>query len=356
MNPVLHQSFLTMLDYTPEQFAYYLDLAAQLKKDKKEGKEAQTLKGKNFALIFEKDSTRTRCAFEVAARDQGAYTTYLGPTGSQIGKKESIADTARVLGSMFDAIEFRGFAQSAVEELSEKAGVPVWNGLTDYDHPTQTLANFLTLKEHFKKPLNQISYAYVGHGQSNMAHALMAGAALAGMDFRIIGPAQFFPEDDFTAKCKEIAKKTGATFTFTDDPVEGVKGLDVIYTGVWVTMGDPYELWGERIKLFMPYRITMDMIKNTGNPDTVFCHCRLLSTIQRPKSEKTSTSVSAWTASKSPTTFSKPHSRSPLRKQRTACPPSKPSWSLPLLTIPSKSKRGGNHYDYAKTAKSIHCW
>ena len=224
MNPVLHQSFLTMLDYTPEQFAYYLDLAAQLKKDKKKGKEAQTLKGKNFALIFEKDSTRTRCAFEVAAHDQGAYTTYLGPTGSQIGK------------------------------LSEKAGVPVWNGLTDYDHPTQTLANFLTLKEHFKKPLNQISYAYVGHGQSNMAHALMAGAALAGMDFRIIGPAQFFPEDDFTAKCKEIAKKTGAT-------------------GVWVTMGDPYELWGERIKLFMPYRITMDMIKNTGNPDTVFCHC-----------------------------------------------------------------------------------
>lgn len=273
MNPVLHQSFLTMLDYTPEQFAYYLDLAAQLKKDKKEGKEAQTLKGKNFALIFEKDSTRTRCAFEVAARDLGAYTTYLGPTGSQIGKKESIADTARVLGSMFDAIEFRGFAQSAACELSEKAGVPVWNGLTDYDHPTQTLANFLTLKEHFKKPLNQISYAYVGHGQSNMAHALMAGAALAGMDFRIIGPAQFFPEDDFTAKCKEIAKKTGATFTFTDDPVEGVKGLDVIYTGVWVTMGDPYELWGERIKLFMPYRITMDMIKNTGNPDTVFCHC-----------------------------------------------------------------------------------
>ena len=150
MNPVLHQSFLTMLDYTPEQFAYYLNLAAQLKKDKKEGKEAQTLKGKNFALIFEKDSTRTRCAFEVAARDQGAYTTYLGPTGSQIGKKESIADTARVLGSMFDAIEFRGFDQSAVEELSEKAGVPVWNGLTDYDHPTQTLANFLTLKEHFK--------------------------------------------------------------------------------------------------------------------------------------------------------------------------------------------------------------
>ena len=232
MKSLLNKPFLSMTDYTPEEFAYYLDLAAALKKDKKEGKEIQTLKGKNFALIFEKDSTRTRCAFE-----------------------------------------YRGFKQSAVEELAAKAGVPVWNGLTDYDHPTQTLANFLTLKEHFNKPLNELSFAYVGHGQSNMAHALMAGAALAGMDFRIIGPAQFFPEDDFLAKCQKIAEKTGATFTFTDDPVEGVKGLDVIYTGVWVTMGDPYELWGERIKLFMPYRITMDMIKNTGNPDTVFCHC-----------------------------------------------------------------------------------
>ena len=273
MNPLQKKSFLTMTDYTPEEFAYFLKLAAKLKKDKKEGKEIKTLSGKNFALIFEKDSTRTRCAFEVAAREQGAATTYLGPTGSQIGKKESIADTARVLGSMFDAIEFRGFAQSAVEELAEKAGVPVWNGLTDYDHPTQTLANFLTLTEHFEKPLSELSFAYVGHGQSNMAHALMAGAALSGMDFRIIGPAEYFPEDDFTAKCKEIAKVTGATFTFTDDPVAGVKGLDVIYTGVWVTMGDLYELWGERIQKFMPYRVTMDMIKNTGNPDTVFCHC-----------------------------------------------------------------------------------
>ena len=273
MNPLQKKSFLTMTDYTPEEFAYFLKLAAKLKKDKKEGKEIKTLSGKNFALIFEKDSTRTRCAFEVAAREQGAATTYLGPTGSQIGKKESIADTARVLGSMFDAIEFRGFAQSAVEELAEKAGVPVWNGLTDYDHPTQTLANFLTLTEHFEKPLSELSFAYVGHGQSNMAHALMAGAALSGMDFRIIGPAEYFPEDDFTAKCKEIAKVTGATFTFTDDPVAGVKGLDVIYTGVWVTMGDPYELWGERIQKFMPYRVTMEMIKNTGNPDTVFCHC-----------------------------------------------------------------------------------
>lgn len=273
MNDLINKSFVTMLDYTPKQFAYYLDLAAKLKKDKKEGKEIQTLKGKNFCLIFEKDSTRTRCAFEVAARDQGAFTTYLGPAGSQIGHKESIADTARVLGSMFDAIEFRGFKQSHVMELAQKAGVPVWNGLTDYDHPTQTLANFLTLKEHFKKPLNQLKYAYVGHGQSNMAHALMAGAALAGMDFRIIGPKQFFPEPEFTAKCEAIAKETGATFTFTENVQEGVKDLDVIYTGVWVTMGDPYDLWADRIKLFLPYRITMDMIKATGNPDTVFCHC-----------------------------------------------------------------------------------
>ena len=267
------RSFLKLLDLTTEEIEYLLKLSKNFKDLKRTGTPHRYLEGKNIVLLFQKTSTRTRCAFEVGAMDLGMGVTYLDPGSSQMGKKESIEDTARVLGSMFDAIEFRGFAQSAVEELSEKAGVPVWNGLTDYDHPTQTLANFLTLKEHFKKPLNQISYAYVGHGQSNMAHALMAGAALAGMDFRIIGPAQFFPEDDFTAKCKEIAKKTGATFTFTDDPVEGVKGLDVIYTGVWVTMGDPYELWGERIKLFMPYRITMDMIKNTGNPDTVFCHC-----------------------------------------------------------------------------------
>ena len=269
-----NRSFLKLLDYTPAEMEELLDLAADLKAKKKAGiRHNDQLAGKNIALIFEKTSTRTRCSFEVAAHDLGMEVTYLDPSGSQIGKKESIADTARVLGRMFDGIEYRGYGQEIVEDLAKYAGVPVWNGLTDYDHPTQTLANFLTLKEHFKKPLNQISYAYVGHGQSNMAHALMAGAALAGMDFRIIGPAQFFPEDDFTAKCKEIAKKTGATFTFTDDPVEGVKGLDVIYTGVWVTMGDPYELWGDRIKLFMPYRITMDMIKNTGNPDTVFCHC-----------------------------------------------------------------------------------
>ncbi len=313
-----------MTDYTPEEFAYYLDLAAALKKDKKEGKEIQTLKGKNFALIFEKDSTRTRCAFEVAARDQRAFTTYLGPTGSQIGKKESIADTARVLASMFDGIEYRGFKQSAVEELAAKAGVPVWNGLTDYDHPTQTLANFLTLKEHFNKPLNELSFAYVGHGQSNMAHALMAGAALAGMDFRIIGPAQFFPEDDFLAKCQKIAEKTGATFTFTDDPVEGVKGLDVIYTGVWVTMGDPYELWGERIKLFMPYRITMDMIRTPEIRTPSSATASRPSTIPRQKSARTSTKDSASTASKSQTTSSKRRSLWPSRKPPTDSRPSKP--------------------------------
>ena len=268
-----NRNFLKLLDYTPAEIEALLDLAADLKAKKKAGIRHDALRGKNIALIFEKTSTRTRCSFEVAAHDLGMEVTYLDPSGSQIGKKESIADTARVLGRMFDGIEYRGYGQQIVEDLAHYAGVPVWNGLTDYDHPTQTLANFLTLKEHFNKPLNELSFAYVGHGQSNMAHALMAGAALAGMDFRIIGPAQFFPEDDFLAKCQKIAEKTGATFTFTDDPVEGVKGLDVIYTGVWVTMGDPYELWGERIKLFMPYRITMDMIKNTGNPDTVFCHC-----------------------------------------------------------------------------------
>ncbi len=273
MHSLLHRSFLTMLDYTPEEIDYYLELAAKLKADKKANKEIQTLKGKNFALVFEKDSTRTRCAFEIGAHDQGAFTTYLGPSGTQIGKKESIPDTARVLGSMFDAIEYRGFAQSAVETLSEKSGVPVWNGLTDYDHPTQTLANFLTLQEHFGKPLNRLSYAYVGHGQSNMAHALMAGAVKMGMDFRIIGPNQYFPEEAFYKKCAAIAKETGAKITCTDQVAEGVKGLDVIYTGVWVTMGDPYDLWGERISLFRPYRITKEMMQATGNPETVFCHC-----------------------------------------------------------------------------------
>ena len=264
---------LTWNDYTKEEIEYLLALSAKLKADKKAGTEKQVLKGKNLALIFEKDSTRTRCAFEVGAADQGAHTVYIGPSGSQMNKKESMKDTARVLGSMFDAIEFRGFAQTAIEELAAYAGVPVWNGLTDADHPTQTLANFLTLQEHIAKPLSDISFAYVGHGQSNMCNALMSGAAKLGMDFRLLGPKKYFPTGAFYETCKAEAAKSGATITCTDDVAEGVEGLDVIYTGVWVTMGDPYELWGARIDEFLPYRITKDMLAMTGNPSIKFCHC-----------------------------------------------------------------------------------
>lgn len=267
------KSFLTLLDYTPEEIYYLLELAAILKQDKKAGHEKKLLEGKNFALIFEKDSTRTRCAFEVGAADQGAHTTYLGPSGTQMNKKETLKDTARVLGAMYDAIEFRGFAQEDVETLSEYAGVPVWNGLTDADHPTQTLANFLTLMEHVEKPLKDISFAYVGHGQSNMCHALMIGAVKLGMDFRVIGPKKYAPKGAIYEACLAIANTTGATITFTDTVEEGVKGLDVIYTGVWVTMGDTYDMWEERIKEFLPYRITQDMLVLSGNPSIKFCHC-----------------------------------------------------------------------------------
>jgi len=273
MKSLHNKHFLTLLDYTPEEINYLIDLAATLKADKKAGSEKKTLVGKNICLVFEKDSTRTRCAFEVGAADQGAHTTYLGPSGSQMNKKESIKDTARVLGSMYDAIEFRGFAQQSVEELAAYSGVPVWNGLTDMDHPTQTLANFLTLKENIDKPLKDIKFAYVGHGQSNMCNALMSGAVKLGMDFRLIGPKEFFPTGDFYEKCKEVAAETGATITCTDNVEQGVKGLDVIYTGVWVTMGDPYELWAERINTFKAYQITPAMMAATGNPDVKFCHC-----------------------------------------------------------------------------------
>ncbi len=273
MKGIQNRSFLTLLDYSKEEIEYFLSLAATLKAHKKAGIEKKTLAGKNFALVFEKDSTRTRCAFEVGAADQGAHTTYLGPSGSQMNKKESLKDTARVLGSMFDAIEFRGYAQEDAELLAKWSGVPVWNGLTDADHPTQTLANFLTLQEQVKKPLSDLSYAYVGHGQSNMCQALMSGAVKMGMDFRLIGPKEYWPAGPFYEACKEEAKKSGASITVTDDAESGVKGLDVIYTGVWVTMGDPYELWAERIRQFKPYQITKEMLAMTGNPDTVFCHC-----------------------------------------------------------------------------------
>jgi len=268
-----NRNFLTLMDFTPKEINYFLDLARDLKRAKYTGTERQTLKGKNIALIFEKSSTRTRCAFEVGALDQGAHVTYLGPTGTQIGKKESVADTARVLGRMYDGIEYRGYGQEVVEELAKYAGVPVWNGLTTEDHPTQILADFLTIKEHFDKPLSSIVFVYAGDGRNNMANALMIGAAKMGMDFRIVSPKSLFPETALVQKCNEIAKETGAKITITDNVATGVENADVLYTDVWVSMGEADEVWAERIKILRPYQINMEMIKLTGNKNVKFMHC-----------------------------------------------------------------------------------
>ncbi len=268
-----NKHFLTLMDFTPKEIKYFLDLSRDLKRAKYAGTEEQKLKGKNIVLLFEKDSTRTRCAFEVAAYDQGAHVTYLGPTGSQMGKKESIADTARVLGRMYDGIEYRGFGQEIVEELAKYSGVPVWNGLTNEDHPTQILADFLTITEHFDKPLNKVIFVYSGDGRNNMANALMIGAAKMGMDFRIISPKSLFPEEHLVSKCKEIAKETNAKITITDNIDEGVKDADVIYTDVWVSMGEAPEVWEERIKLLQPYQVSMEMLNKTGNENVKFMHC-----------------------------------------------------------------------------------
>ncbi|WP_246578179.1 ornithine carbamoyltransferase [Clostridium frigoris] len=268
-----NRNFLTLMDFTPKEINYFLDLARDLKKAKYAGTEQQNLKGKNIALIFEKSSTRTRCAFEVGALDQGAHVTYLGPTGTQIGKKESVADTARVLGRMYDGIEYRGYGQEVVEDLAKYAGVPVWNGLTTEDHPTQILADFLTIREHFDKPLSYISFVYAGDGRNNMANALMIGAAKMGMDFRIVSPKSLFPETVLVQKCNEIAKVTGAKITITDNVDAGVKNADVIYTDVWVSMGEADEVWASRIKLLKPYQVNMEMLNKTGNKDVKFMHC-----------------------------------------------------------------------------------
>ena len=232
-----------------------------------------TVKGKNIALIFEKTSTRTRCAFEVAAYDQGAHVTYLGPSGSQIGVKESMADTARVLGRMFDGIEYRGFAQDIVEELARYAGVPVWNGLTNEFHPTQILADFLTMMEHTDKPLNKVTFAYLGDARFNMGNSLMVGGAKMGMDVRIVAPKELQPDAELVATCKAIAEETGATVTITDNVEEGVKGCDFLYTDVWVSMGEPAEVCAERIKLLTPYQINAKVMELTGNKNCKFMHC-----------------------------------------------------------------------------------
>ena len=268
-----NRSFLKLLDFTPKEIQHFLDLAAELKRAKYAGTEQPRLKGKNIALIFEKTSTRTRCAFETAAYDQGAHVTYLGPTGSQIGVKESMKDTARVLGRMYDGIEYRGFAQKTVEELAAYAGVPVWNGLTNEFHPTQILADFLTMSEHVDKPLNQVSYAYLGDARFNMGNSLLVGGAKMGMDVRIVAPKALQPAKELVDQCMEIARETGARITITDDPQAGVKGCDFLYTDVWVSMGEPAEVWAERIGMLKPYQVNAALMAATGNPKCKFMHC-----------------------------------------------------------------------------------
>ena len=268
-----NRSFLKLLDFTPKEIQYLLDLARDLKRAKYTGTEQPRLKGKNIALIFEKTSTRTRCSFEVAAYDQGAHVTYLGPSGSQIGIKESMKDTARVLGRMFDGIEYRGFAQTTVEQLAEYSGVPVWNGLTNEFHPTQILADFLTMSEHVDKPLNKVSYAYLGDARFNMGNSLMVGGCKMGMDVRIVAPKSLWPAPELVETCRKIAAETGATLTLTDDVDIGVKGCDFLYTDIWVSMGEPDEVWKERIKLLMPYQVNAKMMERTGNPKCKFMHC-----------------------------------------------------------------------------------
>ena len=268
-----NRNFLKLLDFTPAEIRFLLTLAADLKKAKYTGTEQPTLKGKNIVLLFEKDSTRTRCSFEVAALDQGAHVTYLGPSGSQMGKKESMKDTARVLGRIYDGIEYRGYSQEIVEALGKYAGVPVWNGLTTEFHPTQILADFLTMMEHSDKPLHQISFCYLGDARNNMGNSLMVGAAKMGMDFRAAAPKACQPDENLVAQCREIAKETGAKITITENVDEAVKGVDFLYTDVWVSMGEPAEVWAERIKLLTPYQVNMDVVKKTGNPNVKFLHC-----------------------------------------------------------------------------------
>lgn len=265
------RNFLKLLDYTPEEITYLLDLAARLKAEKRAGIAHDTLRGKNIVLLFEKDSTRTRCAFEVAGHDLGMHVTYLGPSGSQMGKKESIADTARVLGRMYDGIEYRGFDQSIVEELARYAGVPVWNGLTNQFHPTQILADFLTIREKFGR-LKDIRLTYMGDARYNMGNSLMVGCAKLGLHFTGCCPEKYQPDPALVETCRAIAAQTGGTIRFTDDPMEGAGGANVIYTDVWVSMGEPVEVWEERIRELGPYQVNADVMAQ-GAPDCVFMHC-----------------------------------------------------------------------------------
>ncbi|MFF3364415.1 ornithine carbamoyltransferase [Streptomyces misionensis] len=265
--------FLKELDFTEAEFRGLIELAAELKAAKRAGTETPYLRGRNIALIFEKTSTRTRCAFEVAAADQGAHTTYLDPIGSQIGHKESVKDTARVLGRMYDGIEYRGDSQAKVEELAAEAGVPVYNGLTDDWHPTQMLADVLTMTEHSAKPLTETAFAYLGDARFNMGNSYLVTGALLGMDVRIVAPEQYWPDAAIVARARELAECSGAAITLTEDVAEGVRGADFVATDVWVSMGEPKEVWAERIKALAPYAVTMDVLRATGNPDVKFLHC-----------------------------------------------------------------------------------
>ncbi|MFO7661256.1 MAG: ornithine carbamoyltransferase [Chloroflexota bacterium] len=268
-----NRNFLKELDFTHEEMMFLLKLSADLKAAKYGGYEQQRLKGKNIALIFEKTSTRTRCSFQVAASDQGAYVTYLGPSGSQIGHKESMKDTARVLGRLYDGIEYRGFGQDLVETLGQYAGVPVWNGLTDQYHPTQTLCDVLTMTEHSDKHLGEIAYCYLGDARNNMGNSLMVMGAICGMDVRLCAPEALWPEEDLVAQAKQIAAVTGARLTLTENVDEGVNGVDYLYTDVWVSMGEAKEVWDERIGLLKPYQVNMEAVQKTGNPNVKFLHC-----------------------------------------------------------------------------------
>ncbi len=268
-----NRSFLKLLDYGPAEIEFLLKLSADLKAAKYGGFEKKRLTGKNIALIFEKSSTRTRAAFEVAAYDQGARVTYLGPSGTHIGAKESMKDTARVLGRMYNGIQYRGFAQATIEELARYSGVPVWNGLTDEFHPTQILADLLTMMEHSRRPLTEISYCYLGDARNNVANSLMVGGCKLGMDVRLCAPRELWPPEDLVAQCRQVAESTGARLTLTDTVSNAVAGVDFLYTDVWVSMGEHAEVWGQRIEALMDYQVNMQVVQQSGNAHVKFMHC-----------------------------------------------------------------------------------
>jgi ornithine carbamoyltransferase len=273
MTDLRGRDLMKLADFAPDEINYLLDLAAELKAAKREGREEQKLVGKEIALIFEKDSTRTRCAFEVAAYDQGAHVTFIGPSGSHMGHKETVKDTARVLGRMYDAIEYRGFAQETAEELARWADVPIYNGLTDEWHPTQILADFLTFREHVPKPLGEVAFCYLGDARFNMADSYLVGGAKLGMDVRIASPKSLWPREEIVELARSVAAETGAQITITEDVAEAVRGCDVLLTDVWVSMGEPDEVWAERIELLRPYQVNAETMAATGNPDVKFMHC-----------------------------------------------------------------------------------